>query len=214
MDLILIEEGSGPLLSAISAFLGLVAGGTIPVEIHPLFFDGRLLALFKKDGGLRTIAVGLSLRRVAAKIINKTTTEKLGPLMAPLELGVGVKGSMEAAVNATRRYFQDMPTSNCAVARLEFKNAFNTIRQNSMLEAVHNAIPESYSFIYASYSSPSILFDGSDTLSSEEGVQQGDPIGPLLFCLAIHPILAKCKAELRVCYMDDITLGEAITARG
>jgi hypothetical protein len=59
--LIMIEGGSGPLLSAISAFLALVSGDTIPVEIHPLFFGGRLQALLKKDGGLHAIAVGLSL---------------------------------------------------------------------------------------------------------------------------------------------------------
>jgi hypothetical protein len=61
--------------------------------------------------------------------------------MAPLQLGVTVKGGMKAAAHATRLYLQDMPPSNCAMAKLDFKNAFNTIRRDSMLEAVHNAIP-------------------------------------------------------------------------
>jgi hypothetical protein len=139
---------------------------------------------------------------VAAKIINKVATEKLGPLVASLQLGVGVKGGMEAAVHATLLYLQDMSTSNCAMAKLDFKNAFNTICRDTMLEAVHHAIPESCSFIYASNS---ILFYGSDMLSSEEGSAGLSP-----WAMALLPGYTSnphcLHAKLRVGYMDDITL--------
>ena len=39
------------------------------------------------------------------------------------------------------------------------------------------------------------------------GVQQGDPLIPLLFFLAIHKMCAKFKSELAVFYLDDGTLG-------
>jgi hypothetical protein len=123
---------------------------------------------------------------MAAKIVNSVATERLAPLLAPVQLGVGVKGGMEAAVHAARLYLQEMSLSPCAVIKLDYKNAFNSLRRDSMLEAVHTALPEAYAFIHASYSSPSNLFYGSDILSSEEGVQQGDPLGPLLFCLTIN----------------------------
>ena len=42
---------------------------------------------------------------------------------------------------------------------------------------------------------------------SAEGVQQGDALGPLLFCLTIHPLCSQLKSELCVCYLDDITVG-------
>jgi len=35
----------------------------------------------------------------------------------------------------------DTTISNMAVAKLDFRNAFNTIRRDSMLEAVHNTLP-------------------------------------------------------------------------
>ena len=213
-DMVAIERGSNGLLSAISVFLGIVVGGSVPAGIRPLFFGGRLLALLKKDGGLRPIAVGLTLRRLAAKIVNKTATESLIPILAPIQLGVGVRGGMEAAVHAARLYVQDMPSSNCVLAKLDFKNAFNTIRRDTMLEAVQRTLPEAYGFVHAAYSTPSTLFYGSDTISSEEGVQQGDPLGPLLFCLALHPILTECKAELRAGYLDDITLGGDVNLIG
>jgi len=42
---------------------------------------------------------------------------------------------------------------------------------------------------------------------SEEGPQQGDPLGPMLFCLTIHPLLMSLKSELRIGFLDDVTLG-------
>jgi len=42
---------------------------------------------------------------------------------------------------------------------------------------------------------------------SEEGAQQGDPLGSLLFCLAITPIVFKLLSEFNVCYTDDGTIG-------
>ena len=43
-------------------------------------------------------------------------------------------------------------------------------------------------------------------MSSQE-VQQGDPLGPLLFCFSIHPLLLECQSQLKIAYMDEITLG-------
>jgi len=40
-----------------------------------------------------------------------------------------------------------------------------------------------------------------------EGPQQGDPMGPLLFSNAIHPLLASLKSELTLGYLNDLTLG-------
>jgi len=58
-----------------------------------------------------------------------------------------------------------------------------------------------------SVTQPSLLFFGPYTVYSEEGAQQGDPIGPLLFCNTIQPLLSSLQAELNVDYVDDVTLG-------
>ena len=42
---------------------------------------------------------------------------------------------------------------------------------------------------------------------SAEGPQQGDPLGGLLFCNTIHPLLRRMNSNLVEGYMDDITLG-------
>ena len=45
------------------------------------------------------------------------------------------------------------------------------------------------------------------TILSQEGPHQGDPLGPILFCLSIHPDLEQQKCELIAGFMDDLTLG-------
>ena len=41
------------------------------------------------------------------------------------------------------------------------------------------------------YGRPSKLFFDGVVIKSEVGVQQGDPIGPLLFALALQPVVIK-----------------------
>ena len=62
---------------------------------------------------------------------------------------------------------------------------------------------------HLAYEKPSYLFyDSSYVINSQEGVQQGDPLGPLLFCLSIHSIVQQLPAQLfRVFYLDDGTVG-------
>jgi Reverse transcriptase (RNA-dependent DNA polymerase) len=44
-------------------------------------------------------------------------------------------------------------------------------------------------------------------LHSEEGAQQGDPPGPLYFCLTIKELLESMQSELIIGYLDDIVVG-------
>ena len=43
------------------------------------------------------------------------------------------------------------------------------------------------------------------TIHSQEGPQQGDPLGQLLFCITIHPLLQSLFCKLKLAYMDDVT---------
>ena len=115
-------------------------------------------------------------------------------------------GGVEAAVHSARLYLHSL-NPHQALLKLDFKNAFNSIRRDKMLDAVQAVAPVLLPFVHSSYSSPSCLFWGDKTIQSSEGVQQGDPLGPLLFCLSLHQLHSLTKSELCIFYLDDVTLG-------
>ena len=75
-----------------------------------------------------------------------------------------------------------------------------------MLECVSKVTPELYKFCYLAYNDHSTLQFGEFCLTSQEGYQQGDPLGGLLFCLVIHPVLHSTTSLLTIGFMDVITL--------
>ena len=66
---------------------------------------------------------------------------------------------------------------------------------------------EIYAYCHSAYSQSSILFHGPYVISSEEGPQQGDPVGPLLFCNTIQPMLSSLESELKLGFLDDFSVG-------
>jgi len=99
-----------------------------------------------------------------------------------------------------------MPSDH-VVVKLDFTDAFNCLHRSAMLQAVADRVPELFPYCFSAYSKPSVLFYGAYTILSQEGPQQGDPIGPGLFCNTIHPLLESLISALKVGYMDDLTLG-------
>ena len=87
----------------------------------------------------------------------------------------------------------------------------DSISRQAFLEGVAEHFPSLYHFVASCYlNSPSLCLltpDGVDCIQSSEGVQQGDPLGPFLFSLALHPCLKmaaeKCEQGFVVSYLDD-----------
>ena len=129
--------------------------------------------------------------------------------LAPLQLGYGTPHGSEAAAHAAHIYLQNLPSDHLLL-KLDFKNAFNCLHRDRMLTVVREKVPELLPLVHSAYSSPSHLFIGDEIIQSSEGVQQGDPLGPLLFCLTIHSIVSQLRSELRIFYMDDGTLGGSL----
>ena len=93
------------------------------------------------------------------------------------------------------------------VAKIDFTNAFNSLHRVLMLRSVAERVPGIYRFCHLCYSQPPVLKYETRIILSQEGPHQGDPLGPLLFCLSIHSDLERLKSELVAGFMDDLTLG-------
>ena len=123
-----------------------------------------MIALDKKDRGIRPIAIGYIWRRLAAKCANTFAVSKIANHLSLLQLGVSVSGGCEAAIHADRRFTEPMRPGE-AVTKLDFANAFNSIHRDAMLAAVRKSIPEVFEFCLLSYGTPSSLKFGDYSIS-------------------------------------------------
>ena len=191
-DMICPSVNTSGFLPALSRFVQLV------------FFGANLTALQKQSGGVRSIAVGCTLQCLMAKVIGGELMDEMGDLLAPWQLE-GVKGGGQRLQYMLQGsiYLQSLDT--LALRKLDFRNAFNSILRDWVLKVLELA-PRLFRFVHSAYSSPSTLFWEDKTIQSAEGVQQGDPLGPLLFCLTIQQLKPQLTSEFQVFYLDDSPL--------
>ena len=197
------------LPDALAAVCTTLLSKEVPQEVRPFLFGARLIALVKKDGGLRPIACGEILRRLAGKTLCSLHKTRLREhLLERSQIGVGVRAGADAMVFAARDAVAQISDDYAAV-KLDFRNAFNEIHRSAVLEAIAAAVPEALQYAASAYSSPSWLFFGDRQLASSQGVQQGDPLGPALFSAALAklwdsvPADAKAALDVSAFYLDD-----------
>ena len=89
-------------MASLTKFTNLLLSGEVPEFARQVFYGARLCALGKKDGGVRPIAVGNVLRRLAAKVGARPSSARLGSELRPIQLGFSTRGGCEAAVHAAR----------------------------------------------------------------------------------------------------------------
>ena len=121
--------------------------------------------------------------------------------LASCQLGYGTPQGAEAAVHAAHLFLYNLQPSE-VILKLDFKNAFHTIWCDKMLNAIESLVPELTHFVHSVYGEPSTPFWGQQTLSSREGVEQGDPLGDLVFCLTIHELCTGLESDLRLLSLD------------
>jgi hypothetical protein len=129
----------------------------------------------------------------------------------PVQLGFGVPRATEAAAHAARSYIADLQPGQ-GLLKLDFKNTLNTVRRDNMFQTVNEEIPELYPFVHMCYASASLLAFGEYLLLSDEGAQQGDPLGPLLFCSSSLKLARSMTSEFNLWYMDDGSIGGDVSS--
>ena len=129
-------------------------------------------------------------------------------------MGVGVPFSCEAVVHSINSVLSDasLDPNNKWILQVDFSNAFNSVDRASMFDEVRSHVPSMAAWIESCYGfQPNLHLGAHSVISSCCGVQQGDPLGPLCFALALHPIVERIAEEVpgllvNVWYLDDGTL--------
>ena len=210
----LSSEHRDEFLERCTALVNLLSKGEAPGCIAPFLAGGNLTALPKKDNGIRPIAVGEVWRRLTAKCLCNSYKEQSSAHFFPQQIGVGQPLGTEIGLETARQWCSRNSENLTAVfVKVDFTNAFNCIDRHTFLEQCRHHFPGLSRWAEWCYKQPSNLLFGSHIISSERGVQQGDPLGPLLFSLAIQPLLTQLHAgtsdqglELVYSFLDDLAL--------
>ena len=207
---------SSAVLEQLAACSSLLASGAAPASIAPYFAGASLMAIEKKGGGLRPIAIGEILRRLVGKVLCQNVKQAAQTYFWPRQVGVGSPLGADCAIHTVRQWCQrHSGDSSKVVLKLDFENAFNTVDRAKALAELRAQFPGLARWAHWCYGSHSNLFFGDFKLDSATGVQQGDPLGPLLFACCVQPLVLSIDRLFRLgqhADPDGITCSTSMTA--
>ena len=193
----------------LTKLIRLIGDGKIPEPLRIFFFGAKLIALSKIDEWLRPIAIGDTLRRIASKCAGSKALSERQNFFGNVQVGCGTKRGAEIAAHSFRNQFERDENPKCTVFfNLDFKNAFNSLNRETMLNHVFSIRPELYNYTHCAYGKPSYLFYGSSAIMSEDGTQQGDLENPPLFEETIHTLVKQLESKINIWYLDDGNLAD------
>ena len=199
-----------PFVPRLKAVINLLLKGTAHADIQKHVAGARLIALAKGGDDIRPIAAGNIFRRLASKCACTLLQVRVRSVLGSHQVGVACRGGAEQIVHTMRdKLAQHWESDDFTVLKVDFSNAFNSVSRQSLLDECSELFPELLPWATWCYGSPSLLCYGDSVqLNSCVGVQQGDPLGPLLFCLVLHVLVRKIQADcpdllLHKWYLDD-----------
>jgi hypothetical protein len=187
-----IPQISEECLNALKNLTSTPAARRAPRDISPWLCGAPLTALSTRSGCVRPTAVGNLVRLLVVKCLVQVTNENARALLAPLQLGVSVRSGAESIIHASRRLVAARYSdTSYGLLQLDFQNVCNLINREAFLGEVYKHLPALAPWVVWCYEDPSCLLFHGHVIPSGQGVQQGDPLGPLLFSLALHGIFSQ-----------------------
>ena len=157
------------------------------------------MALPKRNRGIRPIAVGETLRRSISSCAMDHVSKSAAEWFNPSQLGIATSNGTESIVHAVRRVHEHHGNnSEYAILSGDLSNGFNLVNRKAFLKGVQEHFPALLArTVYCYGDDAPYLWSGEDVIRSVTGVQQDDPLVPLLFALALHPMAVELKERLQ-----------------
>ena len=209
------------LRSTLKELTVLITNQKLNETIHNIMATSLFIPLAKGDKGIRPIGVAEVLKRWAAIALVLEVQHEGIPEKLSHQYGVCLPSGAEMVHKAIS---QPISTSTHNIMLRNWTLLMPSIpsQEKPSLRA-----QSSWPLYYFHTSTPSILqqhpslsHDQNHTLTMEEGVQQGDPLGTIFFCLGFHGILnpifqkvdAPLNALLLLLSVDDIFVCGSLVA--
>jgi hypothetical protein len=197
-----------------------LVNGNLPDDIMTLFKMKYVVPLVKKVGSrdARPIGVGECIRRWAAIAIGIEVTGHAGKWpasesMARLkgQFGVGVRAGAESMYRVAQSYL--FKHQDRVGLKLDAKNGYNALKRSAIWDGLKDFEEAGLSkYFFSFYTGEAKVVDGCGlvVIIQVMGVDQGDPLGPLLFAIGMWKL---CEEVMRdfpdvtfMFYIDDTVL--------
>ena len=191
-----------------------LARAQLPDSIQAAVRLGRLVALRKPDGGVR----GLVMSDVFRRLVSRTLAQQFAPAFEaacmPHQHALSTKAGAEALVRHLRAATEFDPRAT--ILSVDGVGAYDHVSRHAMLAAIA-ANPDTaplLPMLRGLYGTPStyLWYDqhsNPHTVLQGDGGEQGDPLMPAMFSLALHTALTSISPHLQpgetlLAYLDDL----------
>ena len=203
----LLEADTGKkFIGALTSLVNYQLKGCTNAPFLRFLADASLTALEKKGGGVRPIACGEFLRRLTSKCALKVVSKIV---FLVNQLGVCSPGGAERLIHRARNVVSSQEFEGMVFCKVDLSNAFNNVSRAKLTEIVRERAPKLLPYFLWAYEQTAKLHVSRSGvhIDSDEGTQQGDPLGPLLFALVLDVIVreidSNCNLALNLWYLDD-----------
>lgn len=171
-----------------------------------LFSATNVIPLLKKDDGLRPLVAGEVLRSIIFEyMLSQTEILYLKYFTESSAWFFKHTTWCSIAVFVVRACACEL-TDRC-ILKTDIRNAFNTISRVSCCAGIESVDPALSTWVQWCLRNPLLLACGGNSLQCCIGVQQGEPMSPMLFSAGLSDLVrkihAKCPLLFQLWYLDD-----------
>ena len=148
----------------------------MPLAKHPYFsrpcFVAQILLRWRKRQRCMS-----HCRRWNSQTSARAARREAEQLLSATSWDLPLKDGVEAIVLSCKATVEDLPGDH-GILQIDFRKAFNSISRQQIIKEVRKRLPGLSAFAEFFHSHHSHLFYDDHLVSSECGVQQGEPLGP------------------------------------
>ena len=202
------KSHSDDLCEALAASARRACTEHVDPELLTALVACRLIPL-DKNPGVRPIGICECVRRILGKAILSVVGEDVQKAAGSIQLCAGQPCGIEAAIHAMQSIYNEPDTEG--ILLVDAKNAFNSLNRRAALINIRWFCPSISTALINIYRVPAQLFVDGQTLMSNEGTTQGDPLAMAMYGLAVLPLIRRIADRCKqTWFADDATGGGRI----